>query len=90
MHKVNSISKYLLSCLFTNMYFGPPVTGTNDEEKAEIAWAVFYFRKVNIVFSYPLKLPYEMNTLLISNISEVSRIGNQIKLNIKILQITQI
>ena len=33
------------SCLFTNMYFGPPVTGINDEDKKNLAWAVFYFRR---------------------------------------------
>ena len=33
------------SCLFTNMYFGPPVTGSNNAEKSELAWGVFYFRR---------------------------------------------
>ena len=27
------------------MYFGPPVTGINDEDKKNLAWAVFYFRR---------------------------------------------
>ena len=27
------------------MYFGPPVTGINDEDKKKLAWAVFYFRR---------------------------------------------
>jgi hypothetical protein len=33
------------SCLFTNMYFGPPVTGINGPERSELAWGVFYFRR---------------------------------------------
>ena len=33
------------SCLFTNMYFGPPVTGQNNEERSKFAWGVFYFRR---------------------------------------------
>ena len=33
------------SCLFTNMYFGPPVTGTNDPVRQQYAWGVFYFRR---------------------------------------------
>lgn len=33
------------SCLFTNMYFGPPVTGINNEERSKFAWGVFYFRR---------------------------------------------
>ena len=33
------------SCKFTNMYFGPPVTGKNDPVRAEYGWAVFYFRR---------------------------------------------
>ena len=33
------------SCLFTNMYFGPPVTGNNPEARKEFAWGVFYFRR---------------------------------------------
>lgn len=32
-------------CLSTNMYFGPPVTGINNEDRADIAWGVFYFRR---------------------------------------------
>ncbi len=33
------------SCLFTNMYFGPPVAGPNEPDRAHVAWAVFYFRR---------------------------------------------
>jgi len=33
------------SCLFTNMYFGPPVTGINGAERSDYAWGVFYFRR---------------------------------------------
>ena len=33
------------SCLFTNMYFGPPVTGINDPVREQYAWGVFYFRR---------------------------------------------
>lgn len=33
------------SCLFTNMYFGPPVTGSNNNDEQDIAKAVFYFRR---------------------------------------------
>ena len=33
------------SCLFTNMYFGPPVTGKNNKAKEDVAWGVFYFRR---------------------------------------------
>ena len=33
------------SCLFTNMYFGPPVTGNNDPVRQQYAWGVFYFRR---------------------------------------------
>ena len=33
------------SCLFTNMYFGPPVTGVNGAERKDYAWGVFYFRR---------------------------------------------
>ena len=33
------------SCLFTNMYFGPPVTGVNNVERSNIGWGVFYFRR---------------------------------------------
>lgn len=33
------------SCLFTNMYFGPPVTGVNGVERQNVAWGVFYFRR---------------------------------------------
>ena len=33
------------SCLFTNVYFGPPVTGNNDPVRSQYAWAVFYFRR---------------------------------------------
>ena len=33
------------SCLFTTMYFGPPVTGDNGPDWADSAWAVFYFRR---------------------------------------------
>ena len=32
------------SCLFTNMYFGPPVTGDQNEEVQDVARAIFYFR----------------------------------------------
>ena len=44
------------SCLFSNMYFGPPVSGINDEDKSNLAWAVFYFRRdIKITHAYPLK-----------------------------------
>ena len=33
------------SCLFTNMYFGPPVTGFNNAEDSEVGIAIFYFRR---------------------------------------------
>ena len=33
------------SCLFTNMYFGPPVSGINDPVRKDFAWGVFYFRR---------------------------------------------
>jgi hypothetical protein len=33
------------SCLFTNMYFGPPVIGKNNKEKLKFAWGIFYFRR---------------------------------------------
>ena len=33
------------SCLFTNMYFGPPVSGINDPIRQNYAWGVFYFRR---------------------------------------------
>ena len=33
------------SCLFTNMYFGPPVTGLNGNDRKDYGWAVFYFRR---------------------------------------------
>ena len=33
------------SCLFTNLYFGPPVTGNNDPVRKDYAWAVLYFRR---------------------------------------------
>ena len=33
------------SCLFTNMYFGPPVTGVNGVERENYAWGIFYFRR---------------------------------------------
>ena len=33
------------SCLSTNMYFGPPVTGNNDPVRQQFAWGVFYFRR---------------------------------------------
>ena len=33
------------SCLFTNMYFGPPVTGVQNEDQLDFAQAVFYFRR---------------------------------------------
>ena len=33
------------SCLFTNMYFGPPVTGTNNQEDSNVANGIFYFRR---------------------------------------------
>jgi hypothetical protein len=33
------------SCLFTNMYFGPPVTGINVPERSHFGNAVFYFRR---------------------------------------------
>jgi hypothetical protein len=33
------------SCLFTNMYFGPPVTGIQGPEKSKIGYGVFYFRR---------------------------------------------
>ena len=33
------------SCLFTNMYFGPPVTGQNNKARQNVAWGVFYFRR---------------------------------------------
>jgi hypothetical protein len=33
------------SCLFTNMYFGPPVTGINVAERSHYGNAVFYFRR---------------------------------------------
>ena len=33
------------SCLFTNMYFGPPVTGDNGADRLQYAWGVFYFRR---------------------------------------------
>lgn len=33
------------SCLFTNMYFGPPVKGQANQEDADIARAIFYFRR---------------------------------------------
>ena len=33
------------SCIFTNMNFGPPVTGTNTPDHKQYAWATFYFRR---------------------------------------------
>ena len=27
------------------MYFGPPVAGPNEPDRAHVAWAVFYFRR---------------------------------------------
>ena len=33
------------SCLFTNMYFGPPVTGIRAPDLANFGWGVFYFRR---------------------------------------------
>ncbi len=33
------------SCLFTNMYFGPPVTGIRSPDFANVGWGVFYFRR---------------------------------------------
>ncbi len=33
------------SCLFTNMYLGPPVTGVLNEDARDSARAVFYFRR---------------------------------------------
>ena len=45
-----------VGCLFTNMYFGPPVTGRLEFE--DRAWGVFYFRrdvkKTNEYFLYSL------------------------------------
>ena len=33
------------SCKFTNMYFGPPVTGLQNEDEQNVARAIFYFRR---------------------------------------------
>ncbi len=33
------------SCLFTNMYFGPPATGNRSLDKANTGQAIFYFRR---------------------------------------------
>ena len=33
------------SCKFTNMYFGPPVSGLRNEGERNVARAVFYFRR---------------------------------------------
>jgi len=32
-------------CTFTNMYFGPPVTGNNNPEASQLSKAIFYFRR---------------------------------------------
>ena len=58
------------SCLFTNMYFGPPVKGANGPERP-YAWGVFYFRR-------DIKLTSEH--LLYSLLSMVAEIGGYVGL----------
>ena len=36
------------SCLFSNLYFSPPVTGENNVEKSHLGEAILYFRLVEI------------------------------------------
>jgi len=33
------------SCIFTNMYFGPPVKETQEDTSPDVAQAIFYFKK---------------------------------------------
>lgn len=33
------------SCLFTNLYFGPPVTGLNNAEEKHVGKMIFYFKQ---------------------------------------------
>ncbi len=33
------------SCLLTDMYFGPVTRGRQNEERSDIGWAIFYFRR---------------------------------------------
>lgn len=49
------------SCLFTNMYFGPPVTGLANEEESDIGRAIFYFRRdIKTTTEYFLYSPLSM------------------------------
>ncbi|XP_059098535.1 uncharacterized protein LOC131892719 [Tigriopus californicus] len=49
------------SCLFTNMYFGPPVTGMANEEESNIGRAIFYFRRdIKTTTEYFLYSPLSM------------------------------
>ena len=41
----NQANLCMKSCVFTNMYFGPPVTGKGQKAYAEVGRAVFYFRR---------------------------------------------
>ena len=59
------------SCLFTNMYFGPPVTGNNAVEYSDKARGIFYFRR-------DIKTTTEY--LLYSFLSMIAEIGGYVGL----------
>lgn len=59
------------SCLFTNMYFGPPVTGLQNAELSNIARAVFYFRR---------DIKFTKEYYLYSGLSMVAEIGGYVGL----------
>ena len=59
------------SCLFTNMYFGPPVTGNNPVEHSDKARGIFYFRR-------DIKTTTEY--LLYSFLSMIAEIGGYVGL----------
>jgi hypothetical protein len=44
-HRRNQEDICKRSCLFTNMYFGPPVTGFQNNETSHVGRAIFYFRR---------------------------------------------
>lgn len=49
------------SCLFTNVYFDPPVSGVNDIVRKNYAWGVFYFRRdIKKTTEYVLYTPLSM------------------------------
>ena len=59
------------SCLFTNMYFGPLITGNNPIEQSDIARGIFYFRR-------DIKTTSEY--LLYSFLSMIAEIGGYVGL----------